>query len=809
MDYEIDPQTQHNYQENLLLQMKQDQRQKVIIQHFKEKEPIKLDIDEQKEIIRYQKVKVNIKSQNNTNINKGPMRLLSLNCLHNGSELQKQIFNKADIISQDLKYFSIFILSTKQKIQNKMDQLQICLQSAGSYQQNSKQLIDEIKPNNDYSKELAKEIMTYASNLFRSDDGLQQKYLMLIFLRDCEQMRVANIINGIQQLLPYFEEIATLRPNNCDINDEIRGALIHPNEDPQLAVRYLNLIILLIAQLANKYPQDSKKRPTKFYTLNQRLFSMGIQQPQDDYNQQPQDLDDQFNNQPQKQQNMQNYDNDADPRIQNIQVEMSDNIGFIYEILNQEGLQFNNVKDLINDQQRQLEQYNKELSQYLQQSNIQGQQMDYLNSLIEFSDSLTFQFNKIKNTKVHQDFIKFQHLILSSAARILNRTYTPKDEYINLNVSKKQQQDEPKLDNQFDQEIEHQRQLREKQYQKEQEERQIKQEQEERKRQQEEKFKREREEEEYQRQVKQQQDFHDQKLKEEKYKQDQLKQQIQSKQQKSQLQQQPPIEQRSQFQQSYYEQSQNNIQYQQIDEQLQNSMKLTFGSRMGLEQSQTAKQNQSQYYQDSSIQELLEKCKYNQRMINEWKKVCLLNQGTIFENDAITINCTTQQQPQILNQQMYLNIKLNFINKSDYNIPVQINYGGDKKVSFWVRNQTKILESEFNQQVISGITLSPIVGTIILQDQKVHFALPTTIYNFQEQKDIRNEIFNAKVQKVEFKSQYFQLRQSDETLRKIRFCSLANREYGAIYGNDLIKISGNYILCTNHDLLTTMAFLLS
>lgn len=41
---------------------------------------------------------------------------------------------------------------------------------------------------------------------------------------------------------------------------------------------------------------------------------------------------------------------------------------------------------------------------------------------------------------------------------------------------------------------------------------------------------------------------------------------------------------------------------------------------------------------------------------------------------------------------MYLNIKLNFVNKTDYNLPISINYGGDKKVSFWVRNQTKLLE---------------------------------------------------------------------------------------------------------------------
>ncbi|CAD8113374.1 unnamed protein product [Paramecium sonneborni] len=317
----------------------------------------------------------------------------------------------------------------------------------------------------------------------------------------------------------------------------------------------------------------------------------------------------------------------------------------------------------------------------------------------------------------------------------------------------------------------------------------------------------------------------------------------------SQFEQNIPQQHKNHFAQDYYQQqvkqedNQNSLeQYQDQYTQKPQGMKLTFGNSIEQGQDQRNKiQSQVQYKelkdlqkypqqpeygvsysgskQNSQIMDMQQKLSrsgYTQKMIDIWKKTCLLGKGNLFENELIRVYCTFGLQYQVLNNKNYLKISMYILNKIDQNLSINIKFQGDKSTKFWIKQDNKkILERESQSVIIVDECKELINCKIQIDNQFFNVFLPTSQYNFIDFVDLRPEIYQIKVKDVQFyQSQPFRLQVGWETFKKIRFTEV-NNYYGAAYGNNnYIRVvmveKNNWIIeATDQNLIPQLLFLFS
>ncbi|CAK83833.1 unnamed protein product (macronuclear) [Paramecium tetraurelia] len=333
----------------------------------------------------------------------------------------------------------------------------------------------------------------------------------------------------------------------------------------------------------------------------------------------------------------------------------------------------------------------------------------------------------------------------------------------------------------------------------------------------------------------------------------------------SQFEQTIPSQNRNQFAQDYYQQPSKQEdkhgsleQYQDQYTQKPQGMKLTFGNRIEQEQDQKREGSsqvqskevrntghnlqQQQYdvfqqqvsapypgYQQNNqfldIFQKLSKSGYTQKMIDVWKKTCLLGKGNLFENDLIRVYCTFGLQFQVLNNKNYLKISLYILNKIDQSLSINIKFQGDKSTKFWIKSDNKkVLERELQYLIVVDECKELINCQIQIDNQILNVLLPTSQYNFIDFLDLRAEIFQVKIKDVRFyQSQPFRLQIGWDTFKKIRFTEVNNYygkgfviiQLGATYGNNnyvrVMMIEKNIwiVEATDQNLIPQLLFLFS
>ncbi|CAD8199772.1 unnamed protein product [Paramecium octaurelia] len=324
----------------------------------------------------------------------------------------------------------------------------------------------------------------------------------------------------------------------------------------------------------------------------------------------------------------------------------------------------------------------------------------------------------------------------------------------------------------------------------------------------------------------------------------------------SQFEQTIPSQNRNQFAQDYYQQPQKQEdkhgsleQYQDQFTQKPQGMKLTFGNSIDQGQDQkkegssqvqfkevrnaghNLQQQQYDVFQQQisapytgnqqnnqilDIYQKLSKSGYTQKMIDVWKKTCLLGKGNLFENELIRVYCTFGLQFQVLNNKNYLKISLYIFNKIDQSLSINIKFQGDKSTKFWIKSDNKkILDRESQYLIVVDECKELINCQIQIDNQILNVLLPTSQYNFIDFLDLRAEIFQVKIKDVRFyQSQPFRLQVGWDTFKKIRFTEV-NNYYGATYGNNnyvrVMMIEKNIwiIEATDQNLIPQLLFLFS
>ncbi|CAD8082983.1 unnamed protein product [Paramecium primaurelia] len=315
-----------------------------------------------------------------------------------------------------------------------MEQIKICISSLQGFQYNLNKVLDKFKKEND----LATTFIQFADEIFQSNENLLKKYLLLMIIREAVYTNpigsVTNKLASNNSILNYLQEVVMFQPGS---DDEYKGIYRFENDTPQIAIKYFNLILELIKVLAEKYPVTSSKKSTKFKILYDRLIQQGIIFPKY-YRELTADIneieDAVEESQPVKRnqlQQMEPHRENGIQQLEELQIEMNDQIDTIWDMLYDQNCNPEGAKDMLQfycdtfkESDAKLQQLEYELSDKLNQ-----QQKDQIEMLCNFIKIFNLKFNHFERNKTKNGFFEFQHAVLTEAAKITKKQYTPSDAY--------------------------------------------------------------------------------------------------------------------------------------------------------------------------------------------------------------------------------------------------------------------------------------------------------------------------------------------------------------------------------------------